>query len=265
MSGKVHAVNVSAGPVPSLTINMDLENSHNKSIIVMVMDITISFSPSNVEFKMMEIPNHLEILERNSSSHVFNVQIPKHIFDIIEKHREYDVNMGIRINSLAKDDDGEFQTVWMGGDHKFSQKEWTDLLEKIGYHKQWIVEIPRPEILPFKDVEKVEKELTAAHQLLSKGEYPDVITRCRKALEALAKLIEANKDRVTMEIDKGSSGESDEVTKSHRYESILKAIQKANQIGPHTGYFVFKEDAEALIHMTTALVGYYSKMLSKSS
>ena len=57
MSGKVHAVNVIEGPVPTFKISMELENSRPKSIFVFAMDITIAFIPPTVEFKMMEIPN----------------------------------------------------------------------------------------------------------------------------------------------------------------------------------------------------------------
>lgn len=265
MNDKIHSVTVGESPMPLFKIHMSLSNWRETRISVLMMDILVRFNPFNIEYKTFEIPGHLEITAKNSSTNEFQVRFPMEIIDMVEKLRQHDVILTVQINALVMSETGEVDRMSFSADHKFSQREWIEVLDKIGYSRKWMVEIQRPDILPSEGVQQVEEDLKAANQLMLKGEYADVITRCRRSMEALGKVIAAHKERVTAEIDAGSPGEAEEVSKSHRFDSILKALQKASQIGPHTGYNISREDAEAILHLTTAMVAYYSKILSKIS
>lgn len=171
-----------------------------------------------------------------------------------------------------------FQALVVGGQdppYKISQIDWAQSLGGMGANTFAVLEIPLvtgPVATSFEDaVKKVEE----ARRLLAEGKTDLVVTACRKALEALNRVVSVTKgatpgppfermeSTLASKADIGSPGQSGKDPKSQRIDAIRASLYNMLHIGPHDGYQVFPEDARALFLLTSSLVRYYADLTAR--
>lgn len=142
---------------------------------------------------------------------------------------------------------------------KYSQKEWSGILIKLGYSESWVLEISRPRIEGFPTV--VEHLQKAYDDLLARN-YEGCMANTRVAWNSLEPLLKHNWSHIAQQVDKESPGEPGRRAKSERIEELVdKARQWAN-VGVHReAYCVFPEDATLSYYITVSLMSYLSRWL----
>jgi len=146
--------------------------------------------------------------------------------------------------------------------HKLSQKDWTQILQKMGYQESWIIEIPRPNI---EGLPKVFEHLEKSQTCLQTHSYEECMTNLRIAWNTFYDILKSRREEIAKQIDYGSDKEEKQDPKSKRIEDIKDKIVYFSQVGIHReSYRVFPEDAFLNYYQTVAMISYLSKMLSKS-
>ena len=230
----------------------------------------------------------------NSSLYTFfgettlSVPISIEALHFIEEKRRDDLNLSAKFEFWYKEDvpnQIEYQEH-SGSLHfeiKLSASEWLKILKELKYSNRMLIEIDTPNIdLPgMKGFDEVLKKIEQANTKLFKGESPeDILSDLRSAWDLVDKYISDYNKEINKLIKGKSKEEKTQPTKEERIEKIHKAmlsylgsisdlkesIDKFTQIGPHREiYHSTMEDAELAFRLTTPLIAYYSKLLSKIS
>jgi hypothetical protein len=146
--------------------------------------------------------------------------------------------------------------------HKLSQKDWSQILQKMGYQESWIIEIPRPNI---EGLPKVFEHLEKSQTCLQTHAYEECMTNLRTAWNTFKDIFQLRWEEISKQIDCGSVVEEKHDTKSKRIKDIKDKIEYFSQVGTHReSYRVFPEDAFLNYYQTVAMISYLSKMLLKS-
>jgi hypothetical protein len=205
----------------------------------------------------------------------------------IESRRADDINdLIVKINGFYSSIDtmnrtpigNGIQSFYIFLPWKFSQKEWIDFLNALGYAEKWIVEIDRPRVEGFYEVIEF---LDKAKSGLSDNSSPDaIISDLRSAWDCLDPFLTKFQESISAEINSGSKGEKDQPSKSERLNEVAeaskailsdivrlkKAIDKLTQIGPHKeSYVSTREDAILAYRLTVSMISYYSALLKEVS
>jgi len=154
------------------------------------------------------------------------------------------------------------RTESIGGsvDLKRSQREWRDLLKAMGYGESWIIELARPCLEGF---DEVQSHLEKASEAIQGHDYEGAVHNCRVAWDATSNLLDAIEAKIAAEIDRGSKGETGEPLKSERIKNLRAAVKKLCQIGAHKeAYVVGYEDALLCFRQTLSLMAYLSKIVA---
>ncbi len=142
---------------------------------------------------------------------------------------------------------------------KYSQKEWNQILEKMGYSESWVIEVSRPEIESFPEVVE---HLHKASDCLFIRDYEGCMTNTRAAWNSLEPMLKAKWEHIAKQIDEGSPGEESYSSKSKRIEELIAKIKQWSNVGPHReAYRIFPEDAILSYYITVSTVSYLSKWL----
>jgi hypothetical protein len=198
---------------------------------------------------------------------VEEIPFPKYLLQSIEQKRTDDLPLRLSIGGLVSyTQDNNPTTIFdkFTSDYNFkqSQKEWTTILEKMGFKEAWIIEITRPKIEGF-DV--VKEHLQKASEAIDRRDFEKAISDCRVAWDSLSPLISSSWEKIANEIDLGSPGEPDYPKKSERIKKLREATLLWSQIGVHReAYRVTPEDAFLCYHTTVTLVSFLSSLLAKS-
>lgn len=142
---------------------------------------------------------------------------------------------------------------------------WEDKLEELGYGKVEYLELQLPPPPEGTQLDAALKHLEKAKGHFNSGDYPDVLTSCRKAIDELQKLCgsseEERKDFIKQVLQDSK--------KAQAYTDLLEVVQSAKNFasgGPHT-YWVKaadRRDAEFALRITWAIVGYFAKNLARA-
>jgi len=141
---------------------------------------------------------------------------------------------------------------------------WEEQLEKLGYGKVEYLELYLPPPPTGTQLDVALGHLKKAKENFNGGEYPDVLTSCRRAIEELRKLFGSNEEERKGFIARILQDEE----KAKAYTDLLEVVQKAKNFasgGPHT-YWVKaadRRDAEFALRVTWAIVGYFAKNLAR--
>jgi hypothetical protein len=208
-----------------------------------------------------------------------------HILESIEKARaggDVPVNLGFSIMGLGSPqgvlNSGSFQAFSVGGQDppfEIPQSRWAKICAKMGTTSTAILEIPISGGTFPASLQPVIQYVDDARSLLTEGKTDEVVTKCRKALEALNPIVSVKSDATSgppfqrlepslaSKLDLGSLGQSGKDPKSVRLEEIRQTLYNMLHIGPHESYQVFPEDARALLWLTSGLVRYYADLIAR--
>ena len=144
---------------------------------------------------------------------------------------------------------------------KLSQKEWIQMLNKMGFYDAWIIEIPRPKIDGSNNViENIEKASSA----MNSHRYDECMGHLRVAWNLFKTTLELKWNDMAAFIDLGSLGEKDRETKSKRIQDIKDKVIYFVQIGVHREFYkVNPEDAILAYYQTVAMISYLSQIIKK--
>ncbi len=166
---------------------------------------------------------------------------------------------------------------------KLTESEWLKILKELKYSDRMLIELDAPNLnLPgMKGFDEVLKKIDQANTKLSERANPeDILSDLRSAWDLVDKYINDYNKEINKLIKDKSKEEKTQPPKEERIEKIHKAmlsylgsindlkesIDKFTQIGPHREiYHSTMEDAELAFRLTTSLIAYYSKLLSKIS
>ncbi len=195
------------------------------------------------------------------------ISFPKHLIQSIEQKRIDDLPISLTIEGLVSYNPGNNTPILdrfrISREYKQSQKEWTAILEKMGFKETWIIEMARPKIEGF-DI--VKEHLQKASEAIDRRDYEKAISDCRVAWDSLNPLIISSWEKLANEIDLGSQNEENYPKKSDRIKKLREAVLLWSQIGVHReAYRVFPEDAFLCYRMTIALASFLSSLSSKST
>lgn len=142
---------------------------------------------------------------------------------------------------------------------------WEDKLEELGYGKVEYLELYLPPPPTGTQLDTALNHLKKAKENFGSGEYPDVLTACRKAIDELQKLFgKSEEDQKTF-----IAQTLQDKRKAEDYINLLAVVQKAKNFasgGPHT-YWVRtadRRDAEFALRITWSIVGYFVKNLARA-
>ena len=190
---------------------------------------------------------------------------PRNTIDAIESQRIDDLplNLSLQLLYSYQDDDSNihYEKTYVNLDLKYSQREWTEILQKMGYTESWIFEITRAKI---EGLDTVVEHLQKAADCYYIRDYDNCMGNSRIAWNAFKPLLDSKWDKIALMIDEGSEGQSNHDSKSQRIKEIKDKIHYLSNVGIHReGYKVFPEDAMLCYYLTVSMISYLSRWLNK--
>jgi hypothetical protein len=165
----------------------------------------------------------------------------------------------------------KFETNFLSMTVTLPRSVWVDkVLPGLGYGKIYLVEVPTPEKSIGGTIIKAVEEFQLAQQHMLQGDYNKVLNHCRNALERLsnARKYEGSKENpsfadkidsllsVLPGVPTGARGDN--------LRRILKDLYGLTSMPEHPSPPHFtRDDAEMTIQITTAVLSYIGKFLSR--
>lgn len=190
---------------------------------------------------------------------------PRNTIDAIESQRIDDLPLNLSLQLLLsyQDDDSNIHYVktYANLNLKYSQKEWTEILQKMGYTESWIFEITRAKI---EGLDTVVEHLQKAADCHYTRDYDNCMANTRIAWDAFKPLLDSKWKKIAIMIDEGSEGQNTHDPKSQRIKEIIDKIHYLSNVGIHReGYKVFPEDAMLCYYLSVSMISYLSRWLNK--
>jgi len=188
-------------------------------------------------------------------------------WESIEKVRGHDVPLNISIQvRYVQYPQGtgsiQFRTHHLNSYSEISEAKWLIILEKSGYRSSWVVRVDRPTVEGWSGVMAKLADAQAKLELRDPGA---TITACRAAWMALDPLITSGWEEIAREIDRGSTKEDSQPSKSARVEAIRKDLVKFTHTGPHSEtYSPSMADAFLAFRLTMSMISYLSEKQASS-
>ena len=127
----------------------------------------------------------------------------------------------------------------------------------MGYNEKWIIELDRPKLEGFHEVEEHLKK--AQEALYGKTDPEDVLRDLRAARDSLRDFYDKRKEEIFKYIDSGSSGEPGKPKKSERFQHIWDGISEFLNLGPHSDkYTVTYADAQLAFRQFVSVPRHFS-------
>ncbi len=143
----------------------------------------------------------------------------------------------------------------------FSQKNWSEILDQLGYGEFWIMELSKVDII---GMDNVIKHLNKAKANLIHHSYEDCMTNIRSAWNAINPIINDKKDEIKELLDRENVEEISYDPKSKRIFDLLDRIKTFVQIGVHReNYESNFHDAQLSLYQSISMISYLSQMLKK--
>lgn len=200
----------------------------------------------------------------------YTLAVSRSAIQSIEARRKDDVLLLFNLGGICLETDGlkksDARTFSIGITKEFSQAQWNKLLREVGYQDTWIFEVAKPVMADGGKFGAVARFLQEAEAELAAGSPDDVVSKCRKALDALdSALDEGEWKRVEAEIDRDSVGEAGRPAKSARILGLRDKTRDMSNIGPHADkYVVTYDDARLCFLLTVSIISYVSKVAGRA-
>ncbi len=263
--------NVIEGAIPQLEYNVNLQIDSRDEEVCFLM----AFAYLGLGSDGSPLTSSVPIISAEKVSYYKTLQLrfpfPRDVVTAIESRRVDDVVLNLDIGMYFYIQSFQDHVPVLQGSLpfylgrpgtvpiKYSQKEWSGILKKLGYSESWVLEISRPRIEGFHTV--VEHLQKAYDDLLARN-YEGCMANTRVAWDSLELLLKAKWEHIARQIDGGFPGEDGRLAKSNRIKELIdKARQWAN-VGVHReAYCVFPEDATLSYYITVSLMSYLSRWL----
>ncbi|MGH9919668.1 MAG: hypothetical protein ACRD6W_12495 [Nitrososphaerales archaeon] len=146
----------------------------------------------------------------------------------------------------------------------FSRDEWNKLLDDLGYEGAWTVEIVRPAVVGWDDVES---KLREAEKDVRDHQPQKAAVSCRDAWELAKPMLQDRWESVKDIINRGSKSPGSYTTKADRVASIFNDvdllfndIRYLADVGAHGGiHKVTDEDALLIYRLSHSILAYLSR------
>ena len=193
-----------------------------------------------------------------------SVYLDRMTLQAIEKTRANDVNGSVTVSViLIHVGSGTIVRGQTSLPLKFSQTEWTRLLSQLGWKTSWIIEMERPAIEGWGDVQD---HLSKAEERLVAHDADGVMMHCRAAWAAADPLLDVMWSTVTQVIDRGSKDEPSEPAKSQRILNLKKAALKFTHTGPHSEFYTSSMDDAILVYrLAVSILSYLSRAVAEGA
>ena len=137
----------------------------------------------------------------------------------------------------------------------FNQKAWIDLLKQIKYGQHLLFEMPIS-LYPAEQETKALAAVRRANEQLHYGHYDEVVSNCRKALEAVLK------DTEQSAIRQKYAGHKKEMSKQERLNNVYGALYHLSHLSTHLAEedehaHFSREEARMLLGTTSAAISQH--------
>ena len=202
-----------------------------------------------------------------------------HEIEKLRNNKDLSISISLRFQLYNKDSEHgntikDIYEGYAGITHKISMLDWTSLLAELGYGQTRILQLPNPEILKNKPLEKGINLSEEALELLLTGQHEEAFNKCRLALDEIYPLFNRGSGPTPIKldtkfetlIDKGSSPTpgSPHPNKSVYVDNLRKQIREFSHLSHHGSYKITPEDAELIVYLTIDLINYLSKQFGIS-
>lgn len=152
-------------------------------------------------------------------------------------------------------------------DFEIPQSQWiTKLLPALGWKTSQLIELPSTNELIPEEYSQSLAELNKANEYFSKGDYDKVVAHCRSAIDPIKEKLPALKTAIESKHEYEWLKKINESTFVW-LDTVIKGTSsfasKAHH-APSFGHFL-KYDAQVVLMITTAIIGYAGKCLSNNS
>lgn len=214
-------------------------------------------------------PEFIDDFRMSRSEFEIKAILPIEAINFIESLRSDDITLECHLSLIYREEGNLNKQQWfdegrteMHFSLNYSEKKWLKLLSEMGYSDKWVIELDRPKLEGFESV--VEHVRKAQDALYNSRENEDVLRDLRSARDSFKVFFEANWDKISEIIDKGSQGEQNQKSKSQRVKEIYDKITFFLNIGPHNDkYEVTYADAQLAFREFVSMLSYLSSAMSQ--
>jgi len=269
---------VSVASVPSLTpcllfkIELAKREPYEMRVLAISGSIHLKTSKGFVPFGSLNPLLRLGFLyvDRPRSTFDLTFDLDNHKLEIIEEERRGgDLWLHMRVHVLYFDvkpqpfdkilhgEDITIITADGSSELQVPQSEWVKMLEQMGYRRFRMMEIPIPKPPEGTVIDYALKHLDEAKKSFDEGDYDDVLSNCRKAVEEIEKAISEGRINLNVVLDQSES-------KAEKVEGIEKKVKDFLNLGAHAiEAKIDRRDAEMALSFTISLMRYIAKKLIK--
>jgi hypothetical protein len=259
----------STAVIPTVTLRYYLSNSDSsdagKQIVYHELTGQLRYAGDRIA---QSGPHYIaQVVEAGrQTSADLSFQVPRWVLDRVESARNGDPPVTVQIDLVYSVVDQQDRVTLLHTnqyiDLKLSERKWSDWLAKLGYMDFWLVEILRPRISGYPDVEG---RIRQAEAHLVAKQFPEAVHDLREAWGLFMPVLNAKWAGVAALIDQGSTGQKPtHKDKSERIGDIRAQLDYFANIGPHDSkYVVFPEDAYLCFEQTVSMMSYLTKWLAR--
>ena len=204
-----------------------------------------------------------EVKANSTNSTEFLFPLAPWILDRLEQRRQKDIMFriliywqGIRLNPET----GEQHDYYTGTDWSIEfevpQSRWLDILEHMGYSTTKIFELPRPTIPSEDPFTQAIHYLEQAQRMYGEQNYKEVLDNCRQCHEELKKIWDNRQMELEGYLNEGCQPKAGYKNRSDKFSATQKTLFQFCHMGPHSGYFVERKDAELALFGTLSAAKY---------
>jgi len=197
-----------------------------------------------------DLDNHkLEIIEEERRGGDLWLNMKAHVLYFDVKPQPFD--------KILHGEDITITTANGSSDLQVPQSEWVKMLAQLGYRRFRMMEIPIPKPPGGTVIDSALNHLDEAKKSFDEGDYDDVLSNCRKAVEEIEKAISEGRINLNVVLDQSES-------KAEKVEGIEKKVKDFLNLGAHaTEAKIDRRDAEMALSFTISLTRYIAKKLIK--
>jgi hypothetical protein len=194
----------------------------------------------------------------------WQLRFPRYLIEAVESVRVHDVSvtLNVDIGCWSQPTQPNFTPFeWSNAQYteEIPQSRWLPLLEEMGYPGGWLIEVSKPAI---KGMDDAVKFLDEAQRHLGERSPKAALLACRQAWDCVDSLMAPLTEDVRRSIDGLSKGENAQPSKADRVLAIKGAVDKFDQIGPHSdSYEITLDDANLGYRLTAEALSYLSRRL----
>ena len=187
----------------------------------------------------------------------FQVHLDRNTIESIEARRDHDVRVVLNmVLRYFEDGSNHPQAAYAQAPFDISESKWLKILTALGHRSSWVLYVDRPEIEGW---DKAIELLHEAEERISSKDPEGTIVKCRAAWNAIEPLLNGRIEDIKPEVDRGSTPEEGQRSKSSRVMALKDAALQFSHTGPHPeNYHASMDDALLAYRVTASIITYLS-------